>query len=88
MSSKEVRKLKDGDKIEFVFGAAYLDSGEPYTFEFGGFTVKGPVTVEEATLFDATYYYEYEITDIFGRTYTTDSAIIESKNGEITIGTE
>jgi len=44
--------------------------------------------VEEATLFDAIYYYEYEIIDIFGRTYTSDFAIMVSQNGEITIETE
>lgn len=88
MSSKEIHKLKAGDEVEFVFGAAYLDSGEAYTFEFGGFTVKDSVIVEEAILFDATYYYEYEIIDIFGRTYTTDSAIIVSQKGVITIESE
>lgn len=88
MSSKEVRKLKDGDTVEFLFLAADLESEEVYTFEFGGFTVKGSIVVEEATLFDAIYYYEYEIIDIFGRTYTSDFAIMVSVDGEITIETE
>jgi len=88
MSSKEVHKLKAGDTIEFQFVAADLDTEEVYAFEFGGFTVEDSVMVEEATLFDAIYYYEYEIIDIFGRTYTSDFAIMVSQNGEITIETE
>lgn len=88
MSSREVRKLKNGDKVEFVFNAFYLDSGEAYQFTYGGFTVDGDVVVEEANLFDAEFYYQYEVTDLFGESYTSDFAIIKSKNGEITVEME
>jgi hypothetical protein len=85
MSSKEIRKLKTGDTIVFLFGASDFASGDAYVVEFGGFTVSGDIMVEEAILFDAVFYYEYEITDIFGRVYTSDLAKIVSENGEITI---
>jgi hypothetical protein len=86
MSSKEIRKLQDGDKIDFIFGALHPETFEPFFFDFGGFTVKGPVSVMDGRLFDATFYYSYSITDIFGRTYMTDFAVIESHNGQLGIG--
>ncbi|HWP50448.1 MAG TPA: clostripain-related cysteine peptidase [Clostridia bacterium] len=87
MSSKEIRKLETGDSIEFLFGASDFATGESYSFPFGGFTVDGDVIVEETTLFDGIFYYEYEITDTFGKVYTSDMAKIVSQNGEITIET-
>ena len=89
MSSRDVKKLKDGDVVDFVFDAADLKTGEDASFVGGGFTnASGPVVAEEATLFDGTYYYEYEITDIFGNTYTSDFAIITVVNGEMTVSIE
>jgi len=87
MSSKEIRHLVDGDEVVFLFNASDYGSDEVYTIEFGGFTVNGDVVVEEYTLFDGTFFYEYEMTDIFGRVYTSDMAIITSLDGEITIET-
>jgi hypothetical protein len=85
MSSREVKKLCDGDLVEFVFSAADLATGEDASFIGGGFTVSGPVIAEEAVLFDGVYYYQYEVTDIFGNTYQSDFAVLESLNGEITV---
>lgn len=85
MSSREVKKLQDGDQVEFVFEAYDLTTGEDASFVSGGFTVSEPVTAEEATLFDGVYYYQYEITDIFGNTYQSDFAVMESLEGEITV---
>lgn len=85
MASRDIKKLADGDEVEFIFDAADLDSGEDASFIGGGFTVSGPVTVQEAELFDGTYYYEYEITDIFGNTYESDFAILTVTDGEMTI---
>ena len=85
MSSREVRKLQDGDWVEFVFEAYDLTTGEDASFVGSGFTVSGPVIAEEAILFDGVYYYQYEITDIFGNTYQSDFAVMESLGGEITV---
>lgn len=85
MSSREVKKLQDGDLVEFVFEAYDLTTGEDASFVGGGFTVSGPVLAEEAILFDGVYYYQYEITDIFGNTYQSDFAVLTSINGEITV---
>lgn len=88
VSSREVRRLQTGDKVEFSFGAAYLDTEEGYRFEYGGFTVDGDIVVEEAELFDAQFYYQYEVTDIFGNVHTSDFAVINSENGDITVEME
>ncbi len=85
MASREVKKLKDGDLVEFVFDAAKMGTGEDASFVGGGFTVNGPVVAEEATLFDGDYYYQYEITDIFGNTHQSDFAVLHNKNGEISV---
>lgn len=85
MASREVKQLQNGDVVEFVFDAADMQTGEDASFVGGGFTVNGPVVAEEATLFDGTYFYEYEITDIFGNVYTSDLATLYSQNGNITV---
>ena len=85
MASREVNKLRNGDVVDFVFDAVNLETGEDATFVSTGFTVSGPVVAEEATLFDGIYYYEYEITDIFGEVYTSDLAVIEVVDGEMTV---
>lgn len=85
MSSRDVKKLQDGDLVEFVFEAYDLTTGEDASFVSGGFTVSGPVIAEEAILFDGVYYYQYEITDIFKNIYQSDFAVLTSVNGEITV---
>ncbi len=85
MSSKEIRQLEDGDQIEFLFTAIDLESGELEVFEFGGFTVDGDPVVEEATLFDSTYYYQFEVTDIFGNTYQSDFIAISVQDGQLIV---
>lgn len=85
MSSKEIRQLEDGDQIEFLFTAIDLESGEVEVFEFGGFTVEGDPVVEEATLFDSIYYYQFEVTDIFGNTYQSDFIAISVIDGQQTV---
>ncbi|WP_395547461.1 MULTISPECIES: clostripain-related cysteine peptidase [unclassified Lacrimispora] len=85
MSSREVKKLMDGDRVEFVFDAANMDTAEDASFVGGGFTVNGPVVAEEANLFDGDYYYQYEITDIFGNTHQSDFAVLHVQNGEISV---
>lgn len=85
MSSRDVKKLADGDRVDFIFDAADLTTGEDVSFIGSGFTVSGPVIAEEATLFDGTYYYQYELTDIFGITYESDFAVITVEDGEMTI---
>ncbi|MEA5041862.1 MAG: clostripain-related cysteine peptidase [Oscillibacter ruminantium] len=85
MASRDVRKLQDGDTVDFVFDAADLNTGEDTSFVAEGFTVSGPIIAEEAVLFDGTYYYEYELTDLFGNVYTSDLAVLTVENGEMTI---
>ena len=68
-----------------MFDAADLNTGEDTSFVAEGFTVSGPIIAEEAVLFDGTYYYEYELTDLFGNVYTSDLAVLTVENGEMTI---
>ncbi|MEG2928913.1 MAG: clostripain-related cysteine peptidase [Oscillospiraceae bacterium] len=85
MSSRDVKKLVDGDEVTFVFTAADLETLEAYEFLGDSFIVDGPVIAEEATLFDGDYYYQYVITDIFGEIYESDMAMLTSVDGEITV---
>ncbi len=84
MSGKEIRKLKNGDVIKFLFSYTNIETEEYVTFEFGGFTVDGDIVVEEADLFDSTYYYQFEITDIFGQKYLSDFVAISVVDGVAT----
>ncbi len=85
MSAKEIRPLQNGDVIEFMFTYMNIDTEEVETFAFGGFTVDGEIEVKEMTLFDTTFYYEFEVEDLFGRTYNSDFVAIKVADGVATI---
>jgi len=87
-ASRNTNKLKDGDKVEFVYETVDVESGESYEYSCGGFTVNGDITIEEYELWDGTYYYGFELTDIFGNTYESDYVTIEIDGDETYISLE
>lgn len=85
MSAKEVIQLKDGDEVELLFEAVNRETGESATYNMGGFTVDGGVTLEEMDLLDGDYLYQYRVVDVFGGEIWSDTVIMECKDGEISV---
>ncbi len=87
-SDRISNKLEDGDEVQFVYAAYNPQTGESYEYTDGGFTVNGDIKVIDDELWDGVYYYSFELTDIFGRTYESDMAYITVENGKITTSME
>ncbi|MDO4544497.1 MAG: clostripain-related cysteine peptidase [Clostridia bacterium] len=85
MSSRDLIKLKDGDVVTLLFLAADMDSGEHAYYETNSFVVDGEVVMEALPLPDGDYLYSYMITDVFGRIYHSDHALMECDDGTITV---
>lgn len=83
MSSRNIAKLSDGDVITFLFDSVNADTGEEVTYQMGEITYDSSMIMTESDLFDGDYLYQYEVTDIFGNVYYSDSAIMECDNGDI-----
>lgn len=85
MSDRNIVKLKGGDEVTLLFDAVNWDTGEEITYEMGSFTVSGTVVMDETSLPDGDYLYQYVVTDIHGEKTYTKEAIMEIRDGETTI---
>ncbi len=83
MSAREITQLKDGDKVSPLFQTIDAETGEVTTYHMGSFTVNGEVKLQENELQNGDYLYQYEVTDVFGRTKYSDPIIMEYENSEI-----
>ncbi|MDD3212218.1 MAG: clostripain-related cysteine peptidase [Eubacteriales bacterium] len=83
MSARDIIQLQDGDEVTLLFDAVNWDTGETNTYEMDSFTVNGDVTMEESDLIDGEYLYQYIVTDVFGRVFYSDTAIMEYNEGDI-----
>ena len=84
MSSRDIIQLEDGDEVVILMNGENWDTGETTQYEIGSFIVDGPVVLEETELFDGDYLFEYEVSDVFGDKYYSDSIIMEYADGQIT----
>ena len=84
-SSRDMRRLKDGDEVAVLMEGINWDTGETTEYEIGSFVVQGTVTLEEISLMDGDYLYQYELVDILGDTYYSAEVIMEVKGDDITI---
>ena len=94
-ASKGMRRLKNGDKIAFVFYAVSADDDgndsddDDVTAYIGGeVTYSKNLVIEDSGLFDGLYYYQFEIEDIFGNVQTTDFIEMEVADGMIYLNTD
>lgn len=84
-ASRSMRTLEEGDKVEVVMVGSNWNSGGDTSYSVGSFTVKGTPVLEEIELTDGDYLYQYEITDVMGDVYYSETVIMECKNGEINV---
>lgn len=84
MSGRDLRKLKAGDEITFLFDGYNWETEETTTYKLDTITVEGDgVTMEESALADGDYEFYYAIGDLFGNTHYSDTIKMTSRNGEI-----
>lgn len=84
-SSRDMRRLKNGDKVAVLMEGINWETGDTTEYEIGTFTVQGTVKLEEMGLTDGDYLYQYELVDIKGDTYYSAEVIMEVDGEDISI---
>lgn len=84
-SSRDMRRLKNGDTVTVLMEGINWESGDSTEYKVGTFTVNGAVTLEEISLMDGDYLYQYELVDILGDTYYSAEVIMEVKGEDISL---
>lgn len=75
MAAREIRKLKDGDKIVPVYDVFNNDSGEESTENGEEYKWASDSEITYAFLAPASYYYCFDITDVYSKTYTSKMVV-------------
>ena len=86
LSGRDIRPLKAGDKVEFIFYESNInddDDTDPREFIMGEITWSDKTKMIDEELGDGTFYYMFEIEDIFGNVTDCDAVAMEIENGEI-----
>lgn len=83
MSGKNMRALNEGDKIDFLFIAADLNTGDSEEVVLDSITWSNSVKAQDSDLGEGDYLYRYEIVDVFGETTLTDPVLMHYKNNTI-----
>lgn len=78
-AAKGMRKLKNGDKIKLVYLAASIESEDDDVSWYTGEEIvwTGKNEIADIELNPGTYFYEWQITDIFGNEERSDLAQME-----------
>lgn len=83
MSSRNVEKLKNGDKLSLI-NIYYNENTREYYEEIGDEIIINNTSIEEIDLNPGIYYYNFNIIDVFGNENKTDSTEFEiSDDGTI-----
>lgn len=83
--SRKLTKLKDGDKLVFLFDAYDIEHDKQTQREMGSITYSSNTQISDEALKDGDYLYTYYIYDVFGNEHETKGVDMEVKNGEITV---
>ncbi len=86
MSSRDSKKLEDGDEIIFLMDAMSLEEGKDdiYTYKSDAITYKKGMKFEEMDLADGDYAYYFTVTDTTGKSVDSDFAYFTVNQGDIT----
>ena len=86
-SGRDVKQLKDGDKIEFLF-YVFDDESEEDDIEMvtlGEIRWKSNMVLEDADMSDGEFIYMFQINSIFGDEDYGDPIYMELKDGELSV---
>ena len=85
MAAREIRKLKKGDKIVPVYDVFNNDSGEQSTENGEEYVWADDSEITYAFLAPASYYYCFDITDVYGNVFTSEMVVFTiDEEGNIT----
>ncbi|MCR4807589.1 MAG: hypothetical protein K5857_07920 [Lachnospiraceae bacterium] len=85
-SGRDVKQLKDGDKIEFlfyIFDPESEDDDDVEMVTIGELTWKSDMKMEDSELGDGKFIYMFQINSFFGDEDYADPVYMEIKDGEI-----
>ena len=84
-SGRNVRRLQEGDRVEFIFYTVNLadDHGEAEEQILGSIVWSDDTEMLDEEMADGEFYYMFEIEDIFGNTELCDPVVMEITDGEI-----
>ena len=84
-SGRDVKQLKNGDKIEFLFYTFTDDENddEMDLVSMGDLTWRDGMTMEDSELGDGEFIYMFEIDSVFGDSDFGDPIFMEVENGEV-----
>ncbi len=86
-TGRDIKKLKDGDKVEFLF-YVYGENNDEKLIPLSSITWKSNMVMEDAELNDGKFLYQFKIKSIFGDEDYPDPIYMELKNGQITVTEE
>ena len=91
-SSKGLRRLKDGDKLEFIMYEfdedKNADNNESTEYLSGKVTYSEDIEIAYSQLSEGYYYYQFQIEDIFGNLQYSDYIEMEYRDGLIYLNYE
>jgi len=85
MAGREIRPLQNGDEVSPLFEFVDMDTGESYTDYRNTIHISGEPVLEEIELFDGDYLYEFEVRDVFGKSYYSEPITITCEGGNQTL---
>ncbi len=86
LSGRDIHPLKAGDKVEFIFYTMNInddDDEDAEEFIMGEITWKDDTEMTDEEMGDGSFYYMFEIEDIFGNVTECDPVVMEIENGGI-----
>ncbi len=86
-SGRDIRPLKAGDKVDFIFYLFDLtdenEDADPEELVLGSIVWSDDTQMLDEEVGDGNFYYLFEIEDIFGNITYCDPVIMEIENGEV-----
>lgn len=80
---RNIYHLKKGDVIQPMFTAVNMDTEEEYLYYGEEYVYDGSNEWFYNEMFDAEYYYQFSIYDIYGDSYITDGVFFTVENGTV-----
>ncbi len=86
LSGRDIHPLKAGDKVEFIFYTMNInddDDADAEEYIMGDIVWSDDTKMTDEEMGDGSFYYMFEIEDIFGNVTDCDPVVMEIENGEI-----
>ncbi|MCR5791151.1 MAG: hypothetical protein K6G83_14815 [Lachnospiraceae bacterium] len=82
-SGRDIKQLKNGDKVEFLFDLYDPETDEEEMIPIGEITWSSDTIMEDTYMDDDRFLYMFKLEDIFGDVYYSDAVYMEIADGEI-----